>query len=81
MIKFEKSQYPIDTEGRHQGWAKLESGLFLEGTITGNAFRHLPTFGEAVEIDLADAEASNVREEWDALNALDQKFQNWTDEE
>lgn len=81
MIKFEKSQYPIDTENRHQGWVKLESGLFLEGTITDDTFRYLPTLGEAVEIDLTGAEASNVREEWDALNAHNEKMQNWIDEE
>jgi len=81
MIKFEKSQYPIDTENRYQGWIKLEDGQLLEGTITGNTFRHLPTFGEAQEIDLSFAKEANVREEWDALNTLDQKFQNWIDEE
>ena len=79
-VKFEKSQYPVDTEGRYQGWAIVD-GEFIEGIITGNIFRHLPTFGEAVEIDITDAEESNVRDQWDALNSHDQKMQDWFDQE
>lgn len=84
IVQYQKSQYPIDSQGRCQAWV-LKDGMFLDGMILedGVTFRYDPGFGTGLPlqtIDLSSAEESNVKERWDALIQQEKDIRDWWDQ-
>lgn len=79
-ILFEKSKYPIDTNGRYGCLVKID-GEYFQGILNGTQFTYMkPNAFSNTVIDLAGAtETPGLEAETEEIAAHNQKMQSWRD--